>query len=124
MSDLDHQWGSDLLLDSTGDIATISGAPAGQQRVMRRLLTNPLDYIWQPGYGAGLAFYVGQPIDAAGITALIRSQIFNEPAVAQTPEPVIDVASPDTASGTLSITLLYADQETADTQHLTLSPGT
>lgn len=55
MPDLSHQWGSDLLIGPTGDLATASGTELGQQRVLRRLLTNASDYIWHLGYGAGLA---------------------------------------------------------------------
>ena len=55
MSDISHQWGSDLSIGPTGDFALVSGAILGQQRVLRRLLTNPGDYIWHPDYGAGLA---------------------------------------------------------------------
>jgi hypothetical protein len=47
MSDLAHQWGSDLEFGPTGDLAVLGGSALGQQRVLRRLLTSPLDYIWQ-----------------------------------------------------------------------------
>ena len=104
MSDLSHQWGSDLLIGPRGDLATASGTQLGQQRVLRRLLTNLDDYIWQLTYGAGLARLIGQPGSAVAIGALIRSQIFKEAAVARTPEPVIDVqVSPDGAPGTVYV---------------------
>ena len=69
MADAFHQWGSDLATGSTGDISTISGQLLGQQRVLRRLLTNPGEYIWQLDYGAGLARFIGQL--AATIIALM-----------------------------------------------------
>ena len=58
MHDIAHQWGSDLLTSSVGDLASVSGPLLGQQRVLRRLLTNPGDYIWQLDYGAGLARFI------------------------------------------------------------------
>ena len=48
MPDLSHEFGADLLAGPTGDLAVAAGAGLGRQRVLRRLLTNPGDYIWQP----------------------------------------------------------------------------
>ena len=123
MSDLLHQFGSDLSVGPTGDVATVSGSALGQQRVLRRLLTNAGDYIWHLGFGAGLAQFVGQPADAMRIRAVIRSQIFKETAVARTPEPTIDAVSDGV--GTVSVQVGYADAETNQTQLLgfTLDDG-
>jgi len=125
VSDLSHQWGSDLLIGPTGDLATASGTQLGQQRVLRRLLTNVDDYIWQLTYGAGLARLIGQPGSAMAIGALIRSQIFKEAAVARTPEPVIDVqVSPDGAPSTVYVHIRYVDAAGGQTQSLSFSVGT
>ena len=121
MSDLLHQFGSDLSVGPTGDLATVSGSMLGQQRVLRRLLTNPADYIWHLGYGAGLAQFVGQPADAMRVRAVIRGQIFKETAVARTPEPTIDVVSD--GAGTVSAQVSYADAGTGRTQLLGLTLG-
>ena len=121
MSALHHAWGADLSASPTGDLLTVSGPALGTERVLRRLLTNPGDYIWQPGYGAGLARFVGQPAAPAAIRALIREQMLREPAVAQAPEPVIDVQSDP--GGTLSVQVRYADADTADAQTLSLELG-
>lgn len=89
------------------------GVPAlGTERVLRRLLTNPGSYIWQPGYGAGLARFVGQPVDPAGIEALIRSQMLLEPAVAVDPPPIVSVQSDP--GGSLFVQVRYADADTAE----------
>ena len=53
-----------LRAGAAGDLAPAAGTLRGQQRVLRRLLTNPGDYIWQPGYGAGLGQFVGKPASA------------------------------------------------------------
>ena len=124
MVDLSHQWGSDLTIGGTGDLAVATGPQLGQQRVLRRLLTNPGDYIWQISYGAGLARFIGQPTNAVQIRALIRSQIFKEATVARVPEPVIDVeVSPASAVGTVYVHLRYVDASTGQTQVLSFSVG-
>ena len=107
MPDAFLNWGSDLASSPTGDLASASGATLGRQRVLRRLLTNPGDYVWQPTYGAGLGRFIGQPASPAAIRAAIRAHIFLEPAVARQPEPVIDIVSGP--PGTLNITVRYAD---------------
>jgi hypothetical protein len=119
MADLWHQFGSDLMVGATGDVAAVTGALAGQQRVLRRLLTNPGDYIWQPGYGAGLGQFVGSPAPAAQIRAVVRSQIFKEAAVARTPEPIVDVTAD--AGGSVYVYIRYADAASGTTQILSFS---
>ena len=121
MPDIWHQWGSDLMVGPTGDLASVAGALLGRQRVLRRLLTNPGDYIWQLGYGAGLAQFVGRPANALQIRAVIRSQIFQEAAVARMPEPVIEVASDDI--GAVYVDIRYVDAVTGQTQVLSFSVG-
>lgn len=93
LCDVGHFWGSDLLLSPTGDLARVTRADRSRQRVLRRLLTNPGDYIFHPTYGAGLPQRVGTIIDADEITALIQAQMRLEPSVAQTPAPVVKVAA-------------------------------
>ncbi len=122
MADASHQWGSDLAIGATGDIGTADGPLLGQQRVLRRLLTNPGDYIWQLDYGAGLARFIGQPVNPLQIRAVIRSQIFKEAAVARVPEPLIDVqVAPGGASGTVYVYIRYVDAETSQTQVLSFT---
>jgi phage baseplate assembly protein W len=121
MADLWHQYGGDLAVGAGGDVATAAGALLGQQRVLRRLLTNPGDYLWNPGYGAGLAQFVGQPASAARIRSVIRSQIFQERAVARQPEPVIE-AQIDAAGG-VAVLVRYADSASGQTQTLSFTVG-
>lgn len=121
MADTFHQFGGDLALSSTGDIATVTGSTLTQQRVLKRLLTNPGDYIWNPDYGAGLAGFVGQPASTARIAAVVRSQIFKEAAVARTPEPIIDIQLGQ--AGSVYLHIRYADAVTGETQSLSFSVG-
>lgn len=90
-----------------------------EQRVLRRLLTNAGDYIWQPTYGAGLGLYVGSPLNAAALGATIRSQLYRESNVAQTPSPTINVQQ--AASGVVYVQMLYADAQSGTTQTLSFS---
>jgi phage baseplate assembly protein W len=121
MPDLSHLYGGDLTIAAGGDLATVTATILGQQRVLRRLLTNPGDYLWNASYGAGLAQFVGQPASAARIRSVIRSQIFQEAVVARTPEPVIDVQV--SASGSVTALVSYADSTTGETQVLSFSVG-
>lgn len=91
MPELQHTWGSDLTVDDTGDLATVDGTEEGQERILRRLLTNPQEYVWHQEYGAALARFLGQPMAASNIQAVVRSQIFKEQIVARNPAPVITV---------------------------------
>lgn len=84
--------------------------------MLRRLLTNPGEYIWQPQYGAGLAQFVGQPANPLQIEAIIRTQLAKESAVAQTPAPTIDV-SYDTL-GAIAVMISYVDAASGQTQLL------
>ena len=122
MADVYHRWGADLMVGVTGDISAASGALLGQQRVLRRLLTNPGEYIWQLDYGAGLARFIGQPVNPSQIRAVIRSQIFKEAAVSRQPEPIIDVQlAPGGASGTVYVHIRYVDAENSQTQVLSFA---
>jgi hypothetical protein len=106
MNDLSHYIGSDLNLSITGDLQRVDGTVKGQQRVLRRLLTNPGDYMFHPTYGAGLAAQVGAVADMSKITALIRGQILLEDAVAQVPEPQIMVSA---ITNGISVYIKYTD---------------
>lgn len=115
MPELWHQWSSDLVLSSTGDLLIADGTDEGQQRVLRRLLTNPGDYIYHvangttPAYGAGLPGKVGSTIDAKAIQALCQSQMYLEQAVARTPAPQIDVTA---IQNGIFVAIEYADFQT------------
>ena len=119
MADLALQFGGDLSVGPSGDIALVDGAELTQQRVLRRLLTNGGDYIWQISYGAGLGQFVGQPGAPSAISGVARMQMLQEAAVARTPAPVITTALD--AGGTATLTLRYADAATGQTNLLSFS---
>jgi hypothetical protein len=113
VADLSHSFGSDLSISAMGDLAASSGTVLGQQRVLRRLLTNPGGYIWHNPYGAGLPRFVGQPAGAQRIGAVARTQMFQERAVARTPPPAIAVDVEPT--GVVTLTISYFDAAAQET---------
>lgn len=119
MQDAALLWGGDLLLNPTGDLELAFGTTLGQQRILRRLLTNPGDYVWQPTYGAGLAQFIGDPCNATAIRSRIRSQIFMESSVLRLPEPVIDVQS--VCDGSVYVQIRYVDAVMKSTQVISFS---
>jgi phage baseplate assembly protein W len=121
MPDLSLEFGTDLQIGPTGDLACADATVLGLQRVLRRMLTNPGDYIWQPNYGAGLAQFVGATLSTDRISAVVRSQVFKEPAVATTPEPIIECTS--IGSDQAVLTIGYVDANTGATQVLSLPVG-
>jgi phage baseplate assembly protein W len=120
MPDISHTFGADLALSPTGDLAVEDGPPLTQQRLLRRLLTNPGDYIWQLDYGAGLGAMVGQPASSLRIQAIIRSQVWKEATVARNPVPVVTVTSDN--AGTVTASVVYGDASTGETVALGVLP--
>lgn len=121
MSDINQFFGNDMALSSTGDLLKVDGTTQGQQKVLRRLLTNPAardknrnitvsgDYIFHPDYGAGLPRMVGDTINIPKIKGAIRGQMLMEDAVARSPEPVITVSE---IQGGVSVYIHYNDAQT------------
>ncbi len=118
-ADLGMMWSGDLVVSPTGDLEMVNGPALGTERVLRRLMTNPGDYIWNPTYGAGLAQFVGQPIDPASVQALILSQMELETAVSHAPEPVVAIQSD--VVGRLYAQIRYLDSETASATALNIN---
>jgi phage baseplate assembly protein W len=109
VNELAHMVGGDLSLTSTGDLTLSSGLTRSQERILRRLMTNPGEYIFQPNYGAGLPQFIGQPLTVAKVRGVIRSQLLLEESVSHTPEPQIDVvAIPDG----IAVSIRYTDANT------------
>ena len=116
MTDISHYIGNDLSWGPTGDLAVASTPKVTQQRVLRRLLTNPGDYIWNLGYGGGLGLLVGKPAHTSAISGIIRSQMLQEAAVAQSPAPSTKVYQQ--TDGSVIASVQYADSTTGTQQTL------
>lgn len=121
MAGIQHTFGADLTLSPTGDIAFVDSSIHGQERVLRRLLTNPGDYIWQRPYGAGLPAMIGAPANTARISAIVRGQIMADGVVAADPAPVIETTV--NPNGTVYTYIRYSDAKTGETVTLTLPAG-
>ncbi len=111
MTDSAHLFGNDLSLSATGDLLTASDSDETTQRVLRRLLTNIKDYLWQPTYGAGLPGYIGQVLDQPTLATLIKSQMYLEADVSHTPEPQITLTA---IPNGISAQIVYTSLETGE----------
>lgn len=90
--EISHDFGNDLSLNSVGDISQAANAELSKQSIIRRLLTNPGEYIWHPTYGAGIGRFVGENLSSDNFDAIkntIISQMLMEETVSQSPLPVI-----------------------------------
>lgn len=119
--DIYHYYGNDIVLNSAGDMMTVNGVIRSQQRILRRLLTNPGDYWWHVNYGAGLPRFIGIALSQAvnqQIQGLITSQMFLEESVAKIPLPVISLQQ---VSSGIVVTINYTDAPTQTPQVLTFT---
>ena len=101
-------WGTDLLVGPGGDIAVVPARAEVQYRIIRRLLTNPGDYIWHSGYGAGLGGYVVQPFSPQLVESTILYHLEQEPFILLTPAPKISASDGlDVSFSSVSVTIQY-----------------
>lgn len=115
MHDLYHFTGGDLEPSSTGDLRTALGSVRTKQRILRRLLTNPGDYLFHPEYGAGLGKKVGEAVQPGEWKALISGQMLLEEAVAHYPPPVVKLVL---IEGGVSVSIVYTDALTGTPETL------
>jgi hypothetical protein len=115
MADTGHYFGGDLQLSATGDLLAVESILESNQRVLRRLLTNAGDYIWQLAYGAGLPKRIGSTINISETNSLVASQMFLEQSVVQNPAP--QIATTPIANG-LEIDITYVEQDSGAPQTL------
>ena len=108
MIDIGHLMGSDLTLNSSGDLAVVANDEAVRERVLRRLLTNQGAYIWQLSYGGGLSSFVGQISNTGLLLATVRSQLMLESSVARQPLPSVAVSTVDLGVTIANITYTSA----------------
>ena len=118
MADIAHVVGCDLTIGPTGDLATVAQDTWTQQRILRRLLTNPGGYIWQLSYGAGLPGMVGASLSGQRLVAIMRQQVGLETAVAVQPEPQITLQTDPT--GNAFATVVYEDARSGSVQTITV----
>jgi hypothetical protein len=123
MYDLFHDWGGDLLVGTSGDLALATGSDVINQRIYRRLLTNPGDYLWNLDYGGGLAQFVGLPAKPTDIEAVILNQLLLETAIPATPVPQVTSTIDDATNGSVAANIVYADPTSQQSISLTVATG-
>jgi hypothetical protein len=125
MADLYQWYGNDFEVSVNGDLLSVSGATWTQQRIVRRLLTNPDTYLFHPGYGAGLGRFIGENLSpdlSQEIKNIIVTQILQEAAVAQTPRPTVTLSSLIIVENTvLNVAIEYFDLEQQQTVYLSFN---
>jgi phage baseplate assembly protein W len=114
-------WGGDLTVGATGDLLLAKATALDQQRLLRRLLTNPTDYLWQPAYGAGLGQFVGQANSSQAVAGLIYAQMTLESCVAKLPPPTVTADA--SSDGNVVIGIRYADAASGQSQSVSFSMG-
>lgn len=115
MHDIYHFTGGDLDTSATGDLRTSSASDRVKQRILRRLLTNPGDYIFHPEYGAGLGRKIGETLMPGEWKALITGQMLLEEAVASYPPPVVKLTR---IEGGVSVSVSYTEAMTGSAETL------
>lgn len=91
LSDLYQWYGGDVSSSATGDFQAVTGDTRSQQRIVRRLCTNPGDYIFHPEYGGGLPKLIGSNASVSDVKAIVQSQMRLEDSILQLPAPVVTV---------------------------------
>lgn len=109
MYDIWHYIGGDISTSPTGDLRPSSATERGKQRILRRLMTNPGDYVFHPEYGAGLGQKVGQSVRPNEWKALILGQMLLEDVVAANPAPTVNLTIIDMG---VTVDIKYTDATT------------
>lgn len=115
------KWGGDFVVSATGGLLLASGQDYTQQRIIRRICTAVLGYIWHPGYGAGLPQKIGGLYLAPQIQSLIAGQIALEGTVAPSPSPGITVVEDKNVLGLFTVTIVYTPAATGPPVTLTFA---
>ncbi len=122
-SDVSLEWGADLLVGAGGDLLLVTATQRANQRVLRRLLTNPGDYLWNLSYGGGLALSIGQPLNTPRIEAVIRRQLSEEAVVSSTPSPIVNISAINSGNGSFLADLIYTEATTGASSKLSIAQG-
>jgi hypothetical protein len=127
VQDINHWYSGDLLASEVEDLSVADSVLSTQQRIARRVLTNPQsidgppDYIWNPTYGCGAKRYIGATVNKLSeLKRTIAGQLLLEPGVALFPAPEIQLVTDATV---LSITIKYVDASTGLPQTLPFTTG-
>ena len=120
MIDIYHWIGSDLQKSASGGIQETNGVELSRQRIARRLITNPGDYVFHPEYGAGIPRYIGKLASINEIKAVVLGQVLLESTVSKATQPIVNV-SQVSATGTVTINVTYTYAETGELATVTVT---
>lgn len=103
--DIDHFFGGDIANHVARDLPTVNSDIETQRKIIRRLATNPKDYLWHPEYGAGLRRFVGAT-NLGEVEGVCVSQVAMEENVASYPAPTVTLQM---SEGALVCLVTYTD---------------
>lgn len=118
-----YGWLGDLVLTSTGDLATVDGTALGVQRVTRRVLTPPAALVFHPDYGFGLPQKIGTVAPSFTLAGQLRAQMYLETVVSQVPPPSVTVAENPIGSGRQVANVAWVDAESGAPMLLSFDPS-
>jgi hypothetical protein len=119
------RWGEDLSVGASGDIGFALVQAEVQQRLVRRLLTNPGEYVWHVDYGAGLGGYVGERYSPGLIEGAVLNGLQLEALVAGTPAPLVQTSLSVTGPfSTISVAVQYQVVGASTQDFIALNLGT
>lgn len=118
--DIDHYFSGDIAPDGTSLLA-MDELTASQQRIIRRILTNPGEYPSDATYGAGAGRFIGATTTLLGsLKALIVNQMYKEPSVVVSVSPIVKLTTDNTV---LYINIQYVDVLTNAAQTISFNTG-
>jgi hypothetical protein len=107
-SGMSHYFGNDASVSASGDLLTSTGNILANQRILRRLMTNPGSMLYHPEYGGGLGLFVGKVANAQVIKATILAQMQLEASVDQTTTPTVQVQVTTNGYVYVAVAYIYA----------------
>ena len=138
MNDIDHYIGGDIAISATADVNVATALTASQQRVLRRLLTNPGDYISLFADASGLSVAWSDGRDPVLKNPDIYMSYWTQSEVSSVPPPATGTLAlagawpnPATSASVIAFTLAGGNAATLDLLDLngrrvlsrSLSPG-
>ena len=101
--DINHTWGSDLIIGPSGDLSLVDTDTELKQRILRRLMTNDAlsgassvleatgDYLFHQDYGASIPRRIGNNLNVDETRSQMVAQMLQEDGVSQNPAPSVTV---------------------------------
>ena len=121
MPDVSLEWGGDFVVSASGGLLLADRDDLARQRIERRLFTAVRGYLWHQDYGVGIPQKIGRTVNVNTLTALVRSQIALEAAVAPYPVPIISVTEDANNLNLYTISISYTSATNGSPVTLSIS---